>query len=476
MEEVEFSKVLQEEVNKKLEWYNSFELQNMLNQYRLIHSCVKNLYDMLVRRSLITNDPYRLDKRISEIVLPDSQSFPDTDIPVIFGARLSDYETMLDFICTYFRFSVENLTIQKIKKMISFNNFFDWEEISVNSPNANTRAFAIVLEESKKGCDSVNLSMIGDSLQKCFTTTSDINKELKQLAVFQRELYKCELRKDIFEHPEFRIEKAKVSEESELAEIKRIYGKVASKRQRPFYNDLISEIIQEDHAPDKEKIQEAVLKKVRIEQDTKKKKTVKKQAPDNRKMLMGAVSAIGVLAPIISTLYAKLSENFDILFENKKTFFSRLSSFFKKIFGIGEKKRVIFLPVKDYKTSLEKEQRVPVAEFLHELSKRVHIYNGIATKGPEYTKVEGASEEAILNFVTKQVSEMQALFNFIKSLDGYFKTNVDSISKNRLRSVQMELSTFRNAIINVNKKRGEYVSYKEESEQMKKLGIVDEDE
>ena len=39
--------------------------------------------------------------------------------------------------------------------------------------------------------------------------------------------------------------------------------------------------------------------------------------------------------------------------------------------------------------------------------------------------------------------------------------------------MQIELSALRNSIINANKKRSEYASFKEESEQMKKLGIMD---
>jgi hypothetical protein len=37
--------------------------------------------------------------------------------------------------------------------------------------------------------------------------------------------------------------------------------------------------------------------------------------------------------------------------------------------------------------------------------------------------------------------------------------------------MKIDLDSFRNAIINVNKKRGEYISIREEAEQLQKLGI-----
>ena len=53
---------------------------------------------------------------------------------------------------------------------------------------------------------------------------------LNELGVFQRELYKGELRKDLFEHPDFNKAKAAESAEAELAEIKRLYAKVTGKK------------------------------------------------------------------------------------------------------------------------------------------------------------------------------------------------------------------------------------------------------
>ena len=116
-----FSEELQKALSKKQEWYNSECLQELLSQYRLMHSCVRNLYECFVKKSLIVPDPYRLDKKISSIVVPESSPFAESDIPNIFGERFSNYETMLDYICTYFRFSVENFNLQNVKKLIDFN-------------------------------------------------------------------------------------------------------------------------------------------------------------------------------------------------------------------------------------------------------------------------------------------------------------------------------------------------------------------
>jgi len=45
------------------------------------------------------------------------------------------------------------------------------------------------------------------------------------------------------------------------------------------------------------------------------------------------------------------------------------------------------------------------------------------------------------------------------------------MNKARIKGLKIDLEALRNSIINVNKKRGEYVSIREEAEQLKKLGI-----
>ncbi len=468
MEVDNFVNELQSALNKKQEWYNSECLQNLLMQYRLMHTCVKTLYENFVKKSLITPDPYRLDKKISDIVVPESSPFADGESAKVFGERFSDYETMLDFICTYFRFSIENFTLQKVKQLIDFNNVFDWENLSSNSAKANTRALAVAVSNAKNGAPNVVQSMINDSVTKCSQASVVIGKMLNELGIFQRELYKGGLRRDLFDHPDFNKEKAVESAEAELAEIKRLFTKVTGKKN--FYNDLVNEIIEEDHSSDRDKRRAAVLDRLSIKGSVKV-EAKKSSGPDTKEMLMQAVLAVGATAPTLIQLHGKLAEDFDLLFMHRSTFFSKLLAALKKAFHILDKEKICMLPVKDSKTGVEHIQKIKVNEFMGDLARKERVYSGIGNKGPEFNKISAANEEAILSFVNKQISELQSVFVIMNSLDSYFKTEVDAEFKSRVKGMQIELSALRNSIINANKKRGEYASFKEEAEQMRKLGI-----
>ena len=470
MEEYNFDAELQAALSKKQEWYNSESLQELLNEYRLMHTCVKNLYECFVKKSLIQPDPYRLDKKISEIVVPESSPFSESEIPKVFGARFSDYETMLDFICTYFRFSTENFSIQSVKKLLDLNKVFDWEDLSMNSSRMNTRALAMTINNAKTNSPNVVQSMINDSVAKCTQSSVVISKMLNELGVFLRELFKGGLRKDLFDHPDFDKAKAAESAEAEQAEIRRLYTKVTGKK--TMYTDLIAEIVEEDHGPDKERKQAAVLDRLAIKGTSKVEKK-KAAGPDTKEMLMQAIMALGAMSPTLTQLHAKLGENFTLLYQKKNTFFNKLMTALRKVFHIAEKERVCNLPVKDAKTGTERIQKINVNDFLTDLSRKERVYNGIGMKGIEYQKINASNEDAILAFVNKQISEVQSIFVIINSLDAYFKKEVDTEFKVKVKGMQIELSALRNSIINANKKRGEYASFKEEHAQMQKLGLAD---
>ena len=233
---------------------------------------------------------------------------------------------------------------------------------------------------------------------------------------------------------------------------------------------LVNEIIEEDHGPDKERKRAAVLDRLAIK-GIAKAESKKSPGPDIKEMLMQSVLAVGATAPTLIQLHGKLSENFDLLYERKATFFTKLIAALKKALNIAEKERICNVPIKDTKTGLEHTQKLKINEFMFDFSKKERIYSGIANKGAEYNKISAASEDAILVFVNKQVSELQSLFVVLNSLDAYFKKEVATEFKARVKGMQIELSALRNSIINANKKRGEYASYKEEAEQMRKLGI-----
>lgn len=462
-----FTSQLETALMAKQGWFNTDRLQYMLEQFRLLYTCVRNLNEVMVKRSLIQPDPYKLETRISDIGTIETSSFTENEDSVVLGKRFSDYEMMLDFICTYFRFSVENITLPRIKTLLELVDVFDWANLSSNSSKSNTRALATALTKARGNAPAVTISLINDSSEKCAKCCKNITACLHELADFQKEMYKGNLRKDIFEHPEFNKEKAFSSAENEMAEIKRLYVKTTGKK--TVYTDLLQEIVAEDQGPNKESLRSALLNKLEIKIQETKKET---KAVNPHDLLMSAVFALGVFGPILGQMYNKLTDNFELLFYTKKTLFKKFVEALKKALGIKEKERICTIMVTDSQTGAKTSERIEVNIFMTKIEKLAHIYTGIGSKGAEYSKINAAKEDDALIFLNRQIQENQKLFTTINALDEHFKANVEILQRPKVKGLKIDLSSYRNAIINANKKRGEYASAKEELEQMKKLGIM----
>lgn len=466
----EYIKQLEIALEKKQEWFNNERLQELLEHYRLFFTCIKNLNELLAKKSLIVPDPYKLDRRISDIIVTDTSTFLESEIPTVLGARLCEFESMLDFICIYFRFSVSSFTIDKIKKLLEMNKFIDWANISVNNTNCNTRSLAMVMNQAKKNATAVVLSTLNDSIEKCAVVTSQINTILNQLSAFQKEMIKAKLRKDIFEHPDFNREKAFSSFENEISEIKKVFVKVYGKK--TFYTDLVNEIVKEDQSAEREELKKKVLKSLEITQKVVKKE---KSGPTAKDLLMEAIVSLNGFSPVLYQLHSKLFENFDLMFSYKKTFFAKLLLAIKKAFGAKEKVRIFNIQITDAKTGSKITKKINVGEFLADLEKKAKIYNKFVINSDELERFKKTDEDTVLIFLNKQISENQQIYSIINELDTLFKNNVELLLRPKVKGLKIDLSSYKNLIITVNKKRGEYISVREENEQMKKLGIVNDE-
>ena len=86
-ESSEYLTSLKDAVKAKNDWLNSDLLPKTLDNYRLLHTCVKNLYEVLVKKSLITPDPYKLEAKISDITCPEESPYIENERSLVCGPR-----------------------------------------------------------------------------------------------------------------------------------------------------------------------------------------------------------------------------------------------------------------------------------------------------------------------------------------------------------------------------------------------------
>ena len=451
-------------IDAKTQWYDTTLLPHLQDEYRNHHILVRNLFDLLQKRSLITPDPYKHDKKISSIVCPEETPFNDNERNQKLGLRLSDYESMIDYICNYMKFSVAALTADKIKKLLEFNNSFTWNNMTPATTRPNSRALAICLSQLKSN-QGMSVSMLYDGISKTATSIEEINKNLKWLGNFQRERYKGEVRKNI-------IASGKLKEESKtpnsmLSAIKDLFPSCMGKK--PFSTDLVQEIVEEDTAPNKEELRAKLLDKLKIQEEKSKKKV---NAVDTHELIMMAIRSIGSLAEQYNSVLEKFVSNHDVLLAANNNFKQKLLRLIRNVLGLSEPPVEYMVSITDHGSNQQRKELVNYKEFMGGLNKRTKYYSSITAKNSaNYQRIDSQKDDLIFGFVNKQLTENGRLQVLLTALDDYFKASAPPGFRTKIKGIKMELTTLKNLLVKINQQKVEYAAYVEEAEQMKKLGI-----
>jgi hypothetical protein len=88
-----------------------------------------------------------------------------------------------------------------------------------------------------------------------------------------------------------------------------------------------------------------------------------------------------------------------------------------------------------------------------------------------YKKIEMAGEDRVLEFLGRQIAELQLIHRRMNGLHTYFQSEVPRGERYRIKEIKLQLTAIKNAIIKANQRKHDYVARKEEEEQMKRLGI-----
>ena len=90
---------------------------------------------------------------------------------------------------------------------------------------------------------------------------------------------------------------------------------------------------------------------------------------------------------------------------------------------------------------------------------------------PGYARLESMDEEGLYALLEHNIAEMQNMTKLLPALHSYFQEEMDANRRGKLRGVKLEVNAIHNSVVKANQRRHEYVSRKEEQEQLKKLGV-----
>jgi hypothetical protein len=448
--------VLTNALEARADWLEKSELVKMKDELRTYQSSFSALYTIFIKKALIDEDPYKQEVKIGELEVPDSGSFSDAERQEQLSIRLSNFDNQLDFLVNFYQFGVEFLNMDRIKRILGLVRYVDWPNLSLDSQFPVTKAVAEISGQAKAGLDQLALSVISESLGNLSKSTALIIGYLKELTDYQKESFKLRLRTA--------VTSGMGPQDAAAANIKKKF--VSALPGKPYYADLVEEVIKEDYTKEGPVLRERVLKSLQIQQ---KENKIAKPKTDYKSTLLQGLEAIGSSHVPLAEIAVKADENEVVLTERKKNLWEKIKDIMQQMMHKEPEEIIYAIEYIDPVKGVPVKENLNFRHFRGEMDKKTRILAGFTVRGS--AKLEALGEEQLMVYLEKNIREVQNLHKTLAALDEYFKTEAPNEVRNKIRGVKPELATIKNAIVRANQLRHEYASLKEEENQMKRLGI-----
>jgi hypothetical protein len=459
----EYYQKLSEGLQERLQWLEKSEMPKLKEEFRMFHTAFYSIYSLFIKRRIINEDPYKQDVKVADIEVPETGPFPETEKIAKLSIRLSQFDNQLDFLVNFYQFSIETLPIEKIKRIIALIKYIDWAHFVIDSNvSANTKAMVEMITLAKNGADPLSMNIINDALSGLHKATGTITSCLKVVADYNREAYKLEIREKI-------TGTMQPADAAQVSQIKKKFGAVISGK--PFYPDLVEEVIREDYSKDGEKLREQILKKLDVP-DTKP-KIVKPQI-SFKTILIEGFFAIGGAGSILAEIEPKMNENAEVLENRRKSLWEKIKKLMQQVMNKEPEPVIYDVEYLDTNRGIKVREKVDFNNLQKDMEQKIRAFQNISSRGAGLSKLESMDETQLVGILERNIRDVQSLHKTLSALDDFFKAAVDKEDRDRVKGIKPELGSMKNAIVRANQKRYEYSAQKEEEEQFKRLGINSE--
>ncbi len=460
-----FLQDLEEVLNNYREYLDTKELPKLKEYFILFKSVYDGFTNLLFKKGLITEDPYKYEVKISEVEPPSRHPVIDSEKVAVMSQRLSQFERQLDFLNHFFQFSADFMTLPRIKNISALVKWVDWDNLNGSSMEVNTQILGGITEKIKQGADSMSSSLLADSIKKMGELSRQILGVLRKVSMYQREKYKFEIRTNIMIPLGLTGDKIKGREDETLSRIKSAFRQKMDNG-TPFIKSLILELINEETSPDSEKMKQEILKKFEIKKKVKKKKEI-----NLKPLLLEALKMLSAAGISLNDALNKIQHNSALLENRNLSFGEKFRMWIMNISG-KNKHHVYDIEYMDEATSSRRRIKIELNSFLEKGFKEARIVSALANKMSNiYQKLEASTEDSILTFLDNHTIAIKEIVEKLDPLNVYFKSEIPRTERSSVKGIKLEISSIKSSLRKANQKKLEYIARSEEIKQMKKLGI-----
>lgn len=458
---------LEASINLKYLELEEKQIPVLQDQFRIYHTSYRTIFKILLNKGLIQEDQYAYEMNISEIITPSTEPFTENERFDQLSQRMTAYDAILDFLNNYFSFSVDFLDLKRLKALLKLINYFRWEQLSVNVADQTTRVLVELVGRIKSGTDMMSINLINDSHQNMLKNIKSIKQVLKELSEFQKENFKLSVRKNIIPHSGINERETQSNPEEALRKVKKAFAR--ENADGAFYSTLVQEIFDEDYSIDSKNLQQKVLDKLIVKEGAKDNKDAEKSY---KTLVLEAVRLLATANLQLEDTVRKLSENAQILANRKISFSERFKQWLIKLVNKDSVRTYYDIELYDPSTSASITERLDFDDFIANLHKKAQLFANLSNRNSvSFQRLSTREEDKIYEFLSRQMEEMHLIQKRLAGLSDFFNTSMPRAERGKLRGIKLEMNAIKNSVVKANQKKHEYAAFKEEEEQMKRLGI-----
>ncbi len=464
----EFTAQLEGAITARGEYIQSQVYPQLKEHFRTMRSSFEAIYNTLKKKGLIADDPYRYEERVSALDVPSDAPYLDSEKDKELSNRLNQYHIRLEYLTEYYDFSSNSLTLKELKELVKFVKYINWRNFSETATQPTTRGLAEQVLKVKRGSDQLSINIVKDSQEQLNRASGTLQKLLKEITTYYREWYKFQIR--VFILGRYDVPEAPDSSGYDAAAraVKAALPKALPGQ--PYARDLVLEIFSENDPVDGAASRETLLDVLAVP-DT---GETKKKGPDLKPLLLDATRSLAACSRSLDEAAQKMEDNALVLESRKLSFREMLRRIWDYMRGREQDTHVYLVDYLDESTNTRKTDEISFEPFIATVRKRARIYAGILSKGGQpWRKLQNSSEDAVLNFLRKDIQEITVMVRRFESLDTFFRAEVPRDQRSQLRGINVEVMTIKDNIVRTRKKTQQYVAKTEEIQQLRKLGIED---
>jgi hypothetical protein len=422
---------------------------------------------LLKKKGLVSEDPYQSSERFAEIQPVSNEPFLESQRSTLVSIRTHSFDTQLANLSEYYQFSLEAMTLPRLKLITQLLRYVRWDSMTENSQESNTKLVAELVTRIRKSDDTLSVGLVNDMITQLASHMTKAFDSLKRITFYKREEYKHLLRTTFWPTLNFAPEEVRGNPDNVQRKIKKEFA--VSLKGHPYVQELVNELIEEDFAANGPVLREELLNKLQVVKASQDKP---KTTVDPKVELMEASRTLSTSNIPLDAALRKHQENASLFDLSNQSLGERFRNWLRSLTGGKQKARVFQIDLYDPATGATKREALDFDAFLSENANRVRLWAGVANRnGPQYQALLQRDEDEILAWFERQFIDASKAVERVNGLDLYFKTEVPKERRAHVKGVKAEVAQIRTTMSNANKQRHEAVARREEQEQLRRLGI-----